>query len=624
VRWSNLGVVVVKVSWRVAVWLAATATLVVGVPGSGSAAVDPSRPTFLLGAYAGTGTDEQSAVQDLQSTLGRPLAGVRVYDLWDEPFPSSYDLWLRDTGHAEFLSVKAKRTNGSTVLWRSIADAQPGSALYADLVGWANDVKSYGSHIYFTFNHEPEAAASDANGTPQDFIDAWRKVITVFRNQGVTNATYVFIVTSYAFKVNDGRNVNLWYPGDAYVDAVGSDAYNWYTCRTAAKNPWRSLEEIIAPQRTWGASHPTKPLMLTEWASTEDPNSPGRKAQWIDAARALFEQPGWEQFTTVLYYDNSQKANCDFWLDSSPSTTTAITQMANDVFYTRYETTSSDTSPPSVPGTPSGLSNDPGTIDLTWLASADDVAGSITYHVFRDGGASAVGTVTSSSTGTVSFRDTGLAGGSTHTYRVSASDGVNESAKSAASAPITVRGPTAIFADAFDAGFANWTSVTGMTVDQTLGAPAPPSARAQTSASRAWASKTLPATFGSACVSARVNLTSTTDGGALLRFRTASDGPIVRLYLTSSRGLSIRSDVSGASAATGVTIPTGSWSTLELCGSVGSSGTWTVYRNGAAVFGPWAANTGTTPIGRVVIGTPDARTITVNLDDVVVDTAPGP
>jgi Glycosyl hydrolase family 26 len=597
--------------------------LVAGIAGTGSAAIDPSQPTILWGAYAGTGSDLQKADQNLEALLGRPLAGVRVYDLWDQAFPSSYDLWLRNTGHAEFLSVKAKRLNGTILLWRDIADAAPGSALYNQIVGWANAVKSYGAHIYFTFNHEPEAAASDKNGTPQDFIDAWRKVITVFRAQGVTNATYVFIMTSYAFSVNDGRNVNLWYPGDAYVDAIGSDAYNWYNCRTGVNNPWRSLATIATPQRDWGALHPDKPLMLTEFASTEDPNQPGRKAQWIADAEDLLKQPGWQQFTTALYYDNSQKANCNFWIDSSTSSTNAVSTMANDPFYGRYEDPT-DTTPPTVPGQPSGSSTSAGSISLTWNVSTDDTATSIVYHVFRDGGSTPIGSVTSASTTTVSFTDTGLAGGSTHTYRVSASDGFNESALSAASAPITVQGSSAIFADGFDAGFANWTSRANVTLDSTIGAPSPPSARVQTSASTAWVSKTLPSTYGSACVSARVNLTSTSDGATLLRFRTAGGTAIIRLRINSSRVLAVRSDVSGASASTSVTLPTGSWNLLELCGTVGSSGTWSVYRNGSRIFGPWSADTGTTPIGRIVVGTQDARTVTANFDDVTVDQAPGP
>jgi hypothetical protein len=56
---------------------------------------------------------------------------------------------------------------------------------------------------------------------------------------------------------------------------------------------------------------------------------------------------------------------------------------------------------------------------------------------------------------------------------------------------------------------------------------------------------------------------------------------------------------------------------------VGTSGSWSLYRNGALLIGPWTANTGSTPVGRITIGTPDPKTITVNFDDVVVDTAPG-
>ena len=37
----------------------------------------------------------------------------------------------------------------------------------------------------------------------------------------------------------------------------------------------------------------------------------------------------------------------------------------------------------------------------------------------------------------------------------------------------------------------------------------------------------------------------------------------------------------------------------------------------------WAANTGTTPVGRIQIGDTGAKTWTANFDDVVVDTAAG-
>ena len=39
-----------------------------------------------------------------------------------------------------------------------------------------------------------------------------------------------------------------------------------------------------------------KGILIPEWASTEDPAQPDRKAQWISDARALVKKPGWKGF----------------------------------------------------------------------------------------------------------------------------------------------------------------------------------------------------------------------------------------------------------------------------------------------------------------------------------------
>ena len=62
---------------------------------------------------------------------------------------------------------------------------------------------------------------------------------------------------------------------------------------------------------------------------------------------------------------------------------------------------------------------------------------------------------------------------------------------------------------------------------------------------------------------------------------------------------------------------------VELCGSVGSSSTWDLYRNGVKIVSAWVANTGTAPIAQLQIGDNAAMTATMNLDDVVVDQTVG-
>ena len=604
--------------------LAAIAGLV-ATPGANA---DPNTPTILFGVRPGIrgSQTQQQVVLDLEGRAGRTLPGIRVFDLWDSAFPGTYETWLRDTGHTVFLSVKSSRLSGGVILWRDIANSQPGSALYQQIVGWANKLKAFGAHLYFTFNHEPEAAASDSMGTPAEFIAAWRKVIGVLRQENVTNATYVFITTGYAYRVTDGRRADLWYPGDAWVDAIGEDDYNWSNCRPGVNTPWRSLEFIADPLRTWAEDHPGKELMITEWASHEDPAVAGRKANWITEARALFKEPGWERFTVMLYYHESHKPTCPFWLDSSASSMNAWVAMANDPYYARGDVpTVPDTEAPTPPGRPEGASQSPGSIDLSWEASDDDLASLLTYRIYRDGGTSPVGTVSSSSTTTVSFRDAGLGADTTHTYHVTASDGVNVSDPGIESEPITVMpAPPYLFADGFDAGFASWTTATGLTLDATTGGTAPPSARSQVSGARAWASELLGSTTPSICMSERVSLTSIgANTVSLLRIRTATDAPLARVFLNRSRVLALRADVTGAVLATTTTLPIGGWNTVELCGDIAGGGSLSLYLNGALIAGPWTQSLGSTPFGRVMLGDSEPKTVTVNYDDVVVDTMPG-
>lgn len=123
-------------------------------------------------------------------------------------------------------------------------------------------------------------------------------------------------------------------------------------------------------------------------------------------------------------------------------------------------------------------------------------------------------------------------------------------------------------------------------------------------------------------MSVRVNPSSLGSSAALLRLRTAANGPIARVYTATTGVLWIRSDVSGEQRSSGVAMTMNAWNRVELCGTV-SPGSWSLYLNGNRIVAGWAANTGTTPIGMVQIGDAGASTWTMNFDDVVVDGSPG-
>jgi hypothetical protein len=319
-----------------------------------AAAVDPTQPTLIWGSTARprTGESNRQAVENLEAQAGRNVAATRVYLTWDAAFPDPYHTWLADSGRLPLISLYPKRANGTPVMWRDIAAAAPGSALYNQIVAWANRIKAYNVPVYFTFNHEPEAAASDAFGADFEYIAAWRKFITVFRAQGVTNAKYLWIMAGWSYQVpaSDNRQAVKWYPGDDYVDALGTDEYNDFTCRTDSDAPWKSLASEIEPFRKFGLAHPTKEMWIPEYGSFEDSAVPGRKAQWFRDIQTTFKSDLYAQFRGILYFHSYRPGTpCLWWLDSSTSSVQAWADMGRDVFFTR-----TIGSPPPPPPPPPG------------------------------------------------------------------------------------------------------------------------------------------------------------------------------------------------------------------------------------------------------------------------------
>ncbi len=320
---------------KAAVMLVAGALVAVTAAQAGSSADAATAIKFGASVQANKGETLTTAKTRFQTDLGRTLASVRDFLSWDSAFPTSYETGMRTAGTTVLLSVATKTKAGVIIPWASIATAQPGSATYTMMVSWADRVRDFGAPIYVTLQHEPETTPNALMGGPADYIAAWQAWAGVLRSEGATNAKLMWITTAYAYQVKptDTRYATKWYPGDAYVDAIGSDAYNWFSCRPSApKTPWYSLQQLISGMVAFAALHPTQELWITEFASVEDPATPGRRAQWISDAEALFQQPGYERFTGVLYFEQN-KAPCDWRVANSPGALAALATMGTDPYY---------------------------------------------------------------------------------------------------------------------------------------------------------------------------------------------------------------------------------------------------------------------------------------------------
>jgi hypothetical protein len=177
------------------------------------------------------------------------------------------------------------------------------------------------------------------------------------------------------------------------------------------------------------------------------------------------------------------------------------------------------------------------------------------------------------------------------------------------------------FVDDFSQGFTAWDVVRNVSLDETTGGAMPPSAMVDVAEGSAYLSRSLGATYDFLCVSASVQVT-TTGGNALVRLRTASNDPIARLLVDSSRYLRVRSDVSGVASPRTVLLDQ-DWHRLEVCGNVGATSTWDLYFDGRPVLQGWTADTGSQPIGTLELGDKGIKTWTAHLDDIVVDQGVG-
>ncbi|MDI5964409.1 LamG domain-containing protein [Streptantibioticus silvisoli] len=165
-----------------------------------------------------------------------------------------------------------------------------------------------------------------------------------------------------------------------------------------------------------------------------EPTTTGMELPWApDTNDGIGEQIGPRALTIATEDDQPY-----LWVSGEFTTVNGTAQQG----LTRFGT-GPDKAPPTAPAMGSTSSVGAGTVQLRWLASTDTDDGTLSYSVYRDGSTTPVWTGTAASywwsRPQVSFTDSGLAPGSYHTYRITASDGTN-----VASSPVyTVKSGTA-------------------------------------------------------------------------------------------------------------------------------------------------------------------------------------
>jgi chitodextrinase len=273
-----------------------------------------------------------------------------------------------------------------------------------------------------------------------------------------------------------------------------------------------------------------------------------------------------------------------------------------------------DTTAPTAPTGLTATSPTATQVNLSWTAATDNV-GVTGYQIFRDG--SSIGTVGAVTT----YSDSTVLGGTAYSYTVKAVDAANNVSPASNAASVT----TPLFFDGFETGnLSLWTTSINLQAQQGTAFAGLWAARGSSTGTATYALKTLSPTRTSVYFETRFNIAALKKSTVnLLRFRTASDTPLLTVYADEPpRRIYYRNEVTGANFTT-VNVDYGAWHDIRAHISVsGSSSLIELWYDGTKIVTS-TQNLGTTPIGKLELGNSvTGRTYDLRFDNVLATVTP--
>jgi hypothetical protein len=212
------------------------------------------------------------------------------------------------------------------------------------IVAFAKYLKKYTFIVMVRLFHEFDLSHTSYHACGDTFIAQWRRVVDVFKQQGVTNAGFWWSPTEGANRAC----IESSYPGDAYVDWVGTDSYNFCyvgesSCWvTPMHSGWAEFSELFdyPPGPGYQSYHslygPRKPFVVGETSTVYDPNDSSKKGNWyrniVPAAKQM------EHLTGIMFFDSNVQAaegpKANFLVDYPSSDAYAgFIEMARDPYF---------------------------------------------------------------------------------------------------------------------------------------------------------------------------------------------------------------------------------------------------------------------------------------------------
>jgi mannan endo-1,4-beta-mannosidase len=223
--------------------------IIPAVPPAAHAFLPPSMASY-LGVYETGSPPGYGPVAEFGRTARRQPNLLGYYSGWAEPFDTAFARMIRKHGVIPYVQIDPT--------YASVAAIAAGS-YDGYLDAYADSVRDFGNPVVIGFGHEMNApwySWGYGHVPPATFVAAWRHIVTLFRQQGADNVTWLW--TLQADSSVTGPDVHDWWPGARYVSWVGIDGYYYRPSDTFANVFGRTIDQVRA--------FTSKPVLLSETA----------------------------------------------------------------------------------------------------------------------------------------------------------------------------------------------------------------------------------------------------------------------------------------------------------------------------------------------------------------------
>lgn len=238
----------------------------------------PVSQGFIFGVVAPDFQNNNGGMTDLENKIGYDIKTISIFKQFG--LAGNKDFVLSELEYAKVNNIKVQLAwepwNPEQGMNQSVdyLTAITNGSQDAYLRTFAASVKNYGAPVSIRFAHEMNGDWYPWGRRPNDFINAYRYIHTFFKNEGVTNVTWMWCPNITL--TDNASDLTPYYPGNEYVDVIGIDGFNFGTSQDSGG--WRSFTDLFGKTYDVLVTNYDKPMIVAETASAE---VGGNKSEWI-------------------------------------------------------------------------------------------------------------------------------------------------------------------------------------------------------------------------------------------------------------------------------------------------------------------------------------------------------